>query len=424
MKIKSRQRALIIGGIVLSAIVALAWLATTQNVAVWPVRNIVHYRVLTWWWGLTADEIQPNSGSLAGAVFGARGEPVEDAWILVARRDGTTFSDRSNALGRYLITDLPPGRYRPVAGAPAHESVQLGDFFSPVEVWADKKTELDITLPAEPARTVPAGRDFFLGEPTTISCESPLEARATRRQIHFTSDNRPNQPAFYYTPVTTTTNRLPLLMAIYPGPADTWECASLPLAEAGYAVVATGPAYSFEIEADIDELVRLLDFARQEKFPGADGRRLALLGGSYSSLHVQRLLQRGEPVQAAMLLGPPTDLFDLRRRLEQGNHIQPFGLDQALIALGFPDRESLRYWRYSGAYHVRDDFPPVSILHSRSDRIVPYQQSELLADTLSQAGATFELHIFDGGSHYLLAEKDDALAIYQLAQDFLGKYLQ
>jgi len=217
-----------------------------------------------------------------------------------------------------------------------------------------------------------------------------------------------------------------MLLAIYPGPADSWECASLPLATAGYAVLATGPAYSFDLETDIDELERLLNFIREKRFPGSDGSQIAILGGSYSSLHVQRLLQRGQKVNAALLLGPPTDLFDMRRRLENGSYIPPFGLDQALIALGFPDREPLRYYRYSGAYHVRSDFPPLAILHSRSDEVVPYQQSELLADSLDQVGATYEIHFFDGASHYLLAEGADAdtLKIYQITLDFLAQHLE
>ena len=133
--------------------------------------------------------------------------------------------------------------------------------------------------------------------------------------------------------------------------------------------------------------------------------------------------QPGQMMQAAMLLGPPTDLFDMRRRLENGTYIPPFGLDQAFIALGFPDRVPLRYWRYSGAYHVRRDFPPLAILHSRSDQVVPYQQSELLTEQLSQVGATYEVHFFDGGSHYLLAEESDALAIFRISLAFLEKYI-
>jgi acetyl esterase/lipase len=188
--------------------------------------------------------------------------------------------------------------------------------------------------------------------------------------------------------------------------------------------LAVGPAYTFELEADLDEQSRLLDLARGGHFPATTGRAIALLGGSYSSLHVQRLLQRGqENLTAALLLGPPTDMFEMRRLQENGSHLPPFGLDQAFIAVGLPDQEPLRYWHYSGAYHVRADFPPIAILHSRDDQVVPYQQSELLARHLDLVGAPHEDFYFDGASHYLMAPGEDKTTqkIYDFALDFLAR---
>ena len=191
-------------------------------------------------------------------------------------------------------------------------------------------------------------------------------------------------------------------------------------------MVATGPAYSLDLEADIDELERVISFIRAGQFPGSDGSRLALLGGSYSSLHVQRLLQRSPKYEAALLLGPPTDLFDMRRRLEERTFIPPFGLDQIMIALGLPDRVPMRYWRYSGAYHLRPDLPPLVIIHSRTDAVVPFQQSELLSANLTKLGIPHETHFFEGASHYLLAEGSDAdtLEIYRITLEFLAEHLQ
>src|SRR5206468_1713623 len=153
--------------------------------------------------------------------------------------------------------------------------------------------------------------------------------------------------------------KLPLLVTVYPGPVEEWECASVPLAQAGYAVVAFGPPYSFELERDVEHVEWALRLARGDQLPGVDGGRIAVLGGSYSALHVLRVVERraGERVLgAAVLLGPPVDLFDMRRRLEDRTFVPPFGLDQALVALGLPDRLPLRYWRYSGVYHVRSDW--------------------------------------------------------------------
>ena len=360
-----------------------------------------------------------------------------------------------------------------------------------VVVAAGAETRIDTILPADPGpRRVAPGAGLRLGAPETVACRAPIDSQAVRRQMTFDSGGRPNQVTLLYTPLhltpgpspaaapltpnpapsrgegngspppratapplplgsaqSTIANRgtrasgssqmgdwgpggegVPTLLTVYPGPADGWECASVPLAAAGYAVVAAGPAYSFDLERDVDELVRLLDFARAGRLAGADGSRVAALGGSYSALHVLRLLQREAPagrgVAAAVLLGAPADLFDMRRRFEQGTFIPPFGLDQALVALGFPDREPLRYWRYSGAYHVRRELPPTVLIHSRSDAVVPYQQSELLAGALAQAGVWHRLHLFEGASHYLLSEEGETLAIYQITLDFLAERLR
>jgi len=360
------------GAGVIAAILAvtLLWLATIDDVRVWPVRNTLQYKLFTFWWTLTGVTVD---------------------W------DQTAITDRRKQTGAL----------RPNA--------------------------------AEPPPT--AGAGLTLGTPEVVTSQTPLPGRAVRRSISFQSGDRPNQRTLFYTPEWVPAGSaplmLPVLLTVYPGPADGWEAASVPLAEAGYAVIAVGPAYSFALERDVDELARLLRFAREGKLPSADDSRLAVLGGSYSGLHVLRLLQResfGLPtrptpirgqmnIRAAVLMGAPTDLFDMRRRLENRSFVPPFGLDQALIALGLPDRESLRYWRYSGAYHVRPEMPPHLLIHSRTDDVVPYQQSELLAQSLAGARVPHELHLMDGGSHYLLSNEADARFVQELTLAFLRKHV-
>lgn len=413
-------------GVVLIGLAGLAWLLTTPNQAVWAVRNTLQYQTYTWWWEVTDQSRATSPASLEGRIFDSTGQPVAGAWVIVAEWDGTTHIDRSEGDGFYRIDRIPASTYRPVVAAPGYESQQPGSSWG-VKLEADATTRLDATLSAQTLPPLSPGTDFFLAEARPLTCDNPINAEAIERQVHFKSNGLPNQATFYYTPLPATpTADLPTLLAIYPGPADTWSCVSLILAQAGYAVVAAGPAYTFDFEATLDELQRLLQFVRDERFPGSDATRLGLLGGSYSGIHVQRLLQRGEPVAAALLLGPPTDLFDMRRRQEEGSLTPPFGLDRAFIALGFPNRDPLLYLQYSGAYHVRNDFPPLALLHSRGDDVVPYQQSELLAANLDQVGAPYELHFFEQGGHYLLAETADAdtMAIYEVSLDFLDRHLR
>jgi dipeptidyl aminopeptidase/acylaminoacyl peptidase len=114
----------------------------------------------------------------------------------------------------------------------------------------------------------------------------------------------------------------------------------------------------------------------------------------------------------------------MRKHLEDGTFIPPFGLDKVLVALGLPDRQPERYWTNSGAYHVQPDFPPILIIHSRDDEVVPIDQSDLLVAALAEAGVPHQAHYFDGASHYLLSPGGEALEIYDLTLSFLADHLQ
>ncbi len=408
----------------MSLLVALLWLTTTEHPTVWPVRNTVQYHALQTWWGVVGFPHQGEvTSSLSGVVRDEQGQPLAGAWVLVSAWDGTTYHDYTDAAGAYQITGVPLGAYQPIATAPGYESaLHEWTTLEPLPARA-----VDFTLSAEVVTPLRPATDLRLSEAAPVTCTHPIESQALRQQATFDNAGQPNSLTLFYRPLTETTH-LPVLLTIYPGPADNewWECTSVPLAAAGYAVLAVGPEYSFDVERQVDEQERLINLAQAEAFPQTDGQRVGLLGGSFSSIHVQRLIQRRQDVQAALLLGPPTDLFDMRRRQENGRFIPPFGLDQVLIAAGLPNHETLRYWRYSGAYHVRPDFPPLAILHSLNDDVVPFQQSEVLADNLDRVGAPYELHIFAGAGHYLIASDgdEDALEVYGLTLDFLARHLR
>jgi dipeptidyl aminopeptidase/acylaminoacyl peptidase len=316
-----------------------------------------------------------------------------------------------------------------MVGATHLSSTPLRRAGLPLRIAAGEPRELEVMLPPVTLPNVAPGTNLRLSEPVTRSWDLPQPNTALRREVRFESAGEPNQLTLLYTPTSTAgqpisaTERLPTLLAIYPGPADTWEGVSIPLAAAGYAVLAVGPAYSLDLEADIDELQRLVNFVRAGKLAPADGQRIVVLGGSYSGLHAQRLLVRDTGFAGGVLLGPPTDLFDLRRRFEEGSFFPPYGLDEALVALGTPDTSPERYWRYSSRYHLRPDLPPLLLMHSRNDEIVPFQQSEILARELDRLGVEYEAYFFDGLPHYLLAddysEKLDEL--YTLTRDFLER---
>ncbi|MDQ4077059.1 MAG: prolyl oligopeptidase family serine peptidase [Chloroflexota bacterium] len=417
------NRWLLLFGLLVSLL--LIWLSSSDNSRVWSVRNTLEYRFLQQWWQVVGVPQQGAPGSISGVVLDVEGHPLPNAAVLAARWDGTTYHARSGVDGGYVVEGIPAGIYRPVAGAPGYESQVLGELWGAVQVDSGMDTTVNVALAPEPEREIRPASELVLDTPSTRHCESPLASSAIRRAITFWSDGRPNQTTFLYRPVEAPIDsELATLLAVYPGPTETWECTSVPLAAAGYAVLAVGPAYSLDLERDVDELEQLLNLTRARAFPGIDGERIAVLGGSYSALLTQRLLQRDEAIDAAVLLGPPTDLFDIRRRFEAGTFIPPFGLDRVLVALGLPDRDPMPYWRYSSIYHLHPNMPPTAIFHSYQDEIVPYQQSVQLANVLDELGVEHELYLFDGATHYLLEASEQALEIYDLTLAFLAQHLR
>ena len=255
----------------------------------------------------------------------------------------------------------------------------------------------------------------------TLVCKSPVPGEARRETLDFKAAGL-DELIFLYRPTNAAERSLPVLLTVYPGPVDTWECVSIGLAQAGYAVIAIGPAYGMELTRDVDTLERLVAMVKNGGLPGGDPARVAALGGSYSALLLELLMLRDPGLDAVVLLGPPTDMFDFRRRFQREGFIPPFGLDKALVALGLPSREPLRYLNHSMVYQVRQGLPATILFHSYQDEIVPYQQSGLLAESLRQQGVEAELHLFDGASHYLLEDGEASMEIYRQTLDFLRRH--
>ncbi|HYF62518.1 MAG TPA: carboxypeptidase regulatory-like domain-containing protein, partial [Herpetosiphonaceae bacterium] len=392
---------------------------------VWPVRNTLLFHLDGWWQSQFGSSAPAGPGAIAGCVRSEQGGPLAGATVLVSEPDGALHQAATAGDGCYRLDDLPAGRYVPWISAAGYADAVVAPWGLPLSLGAGATERADLVLYPDTAAPFDPISSFSLGAPLTLTVDVPSPAAAVRRQLWVASAAGPNQPTFVYAPVTATA-ALPTLLAIYPGTAEEWEGVSVPLAAAGYAVVAVGPEYSLDLESDIAELKRLVGLVRGGGIPGADGGRLAVMGGSYSSLHVQRLLREDTGFRGAVLLGPISDLFDMRRRFAAGTFMPPFGLDKALIALGWPHTAIERYATYSSLYGVRADLPPVLLMHSRADEIVPAEQSERLVEAMRAKGVSAEAHFFDGMSHYLRTDQPsaDLDALYATTLDFLGRELR
>lgn len=406
-------------GILLLAL--LLWLAVTDNIAVWPARNTVEYHVSRSWWNLVGEPQRNHTGSIVGRVADMMGKPIAQAVVLIAEWDGKTHSAITDEQGNYRIDDIPVGFYRVATSAPGFDSAQSGGILRGVTVRPKMISTASFSLTKTTACSLPQLGQPKLTDPQDLVCKSPVAGSARRETLHFAQKDF-TELVFLYRPTETANDPLPVLLTVYPGPVDTWECVSIGLAQAGYAVLAVGPAYGLDLTADVDRLQQLMTVVKSDGINGLDNSRIAALGGSYSALLLELLMLRDPGLAAVILLGPPTDMFDFRRRFEREGFMPPFGLDRALIALGLPSREPLRYLNHSMVYHVRDNLPATLLFHSYQDEIVPYQQSGLLAESLRKRGVEAELHLFYGASHYLLEDSAASMKIYEQTVDFLRRH--
>lgn len=406
-------------GILLLAL--LLWLAVTDNIAVWPARNTIEYHVTRSWWNLVGEPQRNHTGSIIGRVADIMGRPLAQAVVLIAEWDGRTHSAITDEQGNYRIDDIPVGFYRVAAGAPGFDSTQSGGILRGVTVRNKMISTASFSLTKTTARSLPQLGQSQRIDPQDLVCKSPVAGSARRETLHFAQKDF-TELVFLYRPTENANEPLPVLLTVYPGPVDTWECVSIGLAQAGYAVLAVGPAYGLDLTADVDRLQQLMAVVKSGGLSGLDNSRIAALGGSYSALLLELLMLRDPGLTAVILLGPPTDMFDFRRRFEREGFMPPFGLDQALIALGLPSRDPLRYLNHSMVYHVRGNLPATLLFHSYQDEIVPYQQSGLLAESLRKRGVEAEIYLFDGASHYLLEDSAASMKIYEQTLGFLRRH--
>jgi acetyl esterase/lipase len=87
-----------------------------------------------------------------------------------------------------------------------------------------------------------------------------------------------------------------------------------------------------------------------------------------------------------------------------------------------PDREQLAK-RISPLMYVRAGLPPMFLLHSVTDPIVPYSQSVRLHEALNKVGVANELLTFTGGGHgYLCCNLTERLDAYRKIREFLTRH--
>ncbi|HEV8692168.1 MAG TPA: prolyl oligopeptidase family serine peptidase [Ideonella sp.] len=179
-------------------------------------------------------------------------------------------------------------------------------------------------------------------------------------------------------------------------------------AQQGFVVVASqyrgGPGSEGADEfggADVDDVMNLFAVARN--LGGADLRNVFMLGVSRGGLMTFQALKHGAAVNAAAVIGAPTDLS-----LAADHRPEMQALYLELIPGFEQHREALL--RERCALDFADHLAaPLLILHGGADDRVGPEQALELAQRLQRLGRPYELIVYAGDDHGLNQHRQDSL---------------
>jgi acetyl esterase/lipase len=160
---------------------------------------------------------------------------------------------------------------------------------------------------------------------------------------------------------------------------------------------------------------------------GVDPARLVLAGGS-AGAHLALLAAMLPPAAGFDRLCPGPD------NLKVAAVVSWYGATDMVEMMNLPlpeartwlgnnaDREQLAK-RISPLMYVRAGLPPMFLLHSVTDPVVPYSQSVRLHEALDEVGVANELLTIPGGSHgYLCCNLTERLDAYHKIREFLTRH--
>ncbi len=363
--------------------------------------NVAEYKVITQWesWFGYREPDPDRTGSFEGTVWDTEGQPLPGATVLVATRRGVTYATGTDAQGHYRIEGVPEGKYVPIAACWGYNETAL----KPIKIKSGQhRSGVDFAMPRTPPLPIATDDSLQIGEPERVWTSFPESAYATRREFSFENDGYVITGCMVYEPVEKQ-GPFPTLVMLYPGPALKWEGASIPFVAQGYVVMGLGPLEERgkDVEGHMRDALKALAFLKERQLSGqADTTRMGVLGGSFSSLILFRVLRHTDDFAAAVSVGGVSDVFlalyDTHH--QEGYQPQP-PFDRILMSLGRPNHHPQNYLPHSAVFYAAD-LPPLCLVHGLQDTTVLADQAIRLADQLEALGKPCELHLYPGTAHY------------------------
>ena len=389
--------------------------------------NVAEYKVITQWerWFGYQELDAGRVGSFEGTVRDTEGQPLPGATVLVSTQRGVTYATSTDAQGHYRIDEVPEGKYVPIAARWGYEERTL----KPVKIKSGQHWPgVDFAMPRTRPLPIATDDSLQIGEPERVWASFPESTYATRREFSFENDGHIITGCMVYEPVEMQ-GPFPTLVMLYPGPALNWEGASIPFVGQGYVVMATGPLEERgkDVEGHVRDALKAVAFLKEGRLSGqADTTRMGVLGGSFSSLILFRVLHHTNDLIAGVSVGGVSDVFLVLydTYYQEGYQLRP-DFDRILMSLGRPNRHPENYLLNSAVFYAAE-LPPLCLIHGVQDTTVLADQSIRLADQLQALGKPCELHLYPGTGHYPGVENPtpETADMFEKILGFFDRYLK
>lgn len=283
----------------------------------------------------------------------------------------------------------------------------------------------------------------FLNRTPGPSDDSLADIRTLKNLAYVKQGHERHRLDLYLPPSQPSATALPLIIWVHGGG---WKNGSKDrfahlnaLLERGFAVASINYRLSHHaiFPAQIHDCKAAVRFLRKNaKRFGLDPRKFGVWGSSAGGHLVALLGTSGEVSELEGNLGTvgvssrvqavcdwfgPTDLLKMNQQAGAAgkiNHDAPNSPESLLV--GAPIQEvPEKTGKINPLEYVTADDPPFLIMHGDQDRLVPFQQSQMLNDALKAADVSTTLVIVQGAGHGLKSQRDRDQAIDFFTNQFL-----
>ncbi len=453
-------------GAVLLIVISLftLYLSTAEQLETVLARNTLErYAQKGWWWLLGEDrfpeqrglkvEAKPT-GTITGRVADENNSDIgiDGVEVIIADPSGKTYT-ATTLFGNYTIKDVPAGNYLPMAARAGYLDASATGEITPFGRWSGTISRYRLVASVRGGGTtdninfvmkkrgvyqIQPGNSLKLGEASETFRDNPVPSPALRRTFSFENSGLSKSGLLYEPSADKGPGPFPILIIVYPGPATSpsWEGVSIPLAAQGFVVVAyqpelfgPNPERGLNLKGDVSDMLQLYNYAKSGQFSlRGDPQKVVITGGSVSTVYTYLLLRELEnstatdkaAIKGGIMYGGLADMYRYRYDWDRGKlYIDPGiqDLESMLIAFGRPDLRPEIYMQFSPYFHLdKNSLPPLLLVHTSKDSIVPVVQTELLAGIMDRLNIQKKLLIYQDIEHYLDTSKRDPAQLDMLNQ--------